>query len=94
MRCYTVTFLDNDGDVCEVDQAARSAIDAIAAVHTGYGHFAWRPYRALGVTAWWVDTDTVFYGVTYSHQRTVVSTKYRVVNNGRPVIDSTVEENV
>jgi hypothetical protein len=84
MNTYTVTFLDHDGDTCEVNQPALTAIGAVSAVHTGYGHLAWRPYRALGVTAWWIDTDTVFYGVAYSHQRTVSSVGYRVVNNGTP----------
>ena len=39
MRSYVVTFTDVDGDTCEVDQPARSAVDAVRSVHRGYGHF-------------------------------------------------------
>jgi hypothetical protein len=48
MSSYIITFTDIDGDTCEVDQPARSAVDAVAAVHTVYGHFSapsWHGYR-------------------------------------------------
>lgn len=40
MRSYVVTFTSRDGDTYEVDQPARSLVDAVAGVHRQYGHLA------------------------------------------------------
>lgn len=39
MRSYVVTF-SADGDTCEVDQPAPSAIEAVRTVNRAYGHLA------------------------------------------------------
>lgn len=40
MKTYVVTFTSDGLDTCEVDQPGISAVDAVRAVHKGYGHIA------------------------------------------------------
>lgn len=37
MRSYVVTFTSRDGDTCEIDQPARTAVAAVTAVHNYCG---------------------------------------------------------
>lgn len=62
MKSYVVTFESCDGDTCEVDQPARSAVDAVRAVHSGYGHFIG---RRSGSNAVHYQTTTAHGVITY-----------------------------